>query len=139
MVIKASLIVASIYGKKNWAEGYNWVHSHIKGTCESLANPIENKQVVKNIKMEEFDYTIQLMNSFDKKEYEVRAIAETNLLILNNIERNFNTQSQFIYCQGTSQERKLIIYKEKLQNIQIKCFRSHWYPGDFFKQYITWG
>ena len=38
VVITAYLLVASVFGDENWAEGYHWVHSQIKGTHGSLAN-----------------------------------------------------------------------------------------------------
>ena len=33
--------VASVFVKENWAEGYCWVHSQIKGNHESLSDQIE--------------------------------------------------------------------------------------------------
>ena len=41
VVITESLIVASVFGKEKWAEGYGYVQSQLKDTHESIANQIE--------------------------------------------------------------------------------------------------
>ena len=65
VVITAYLLVASVFGKKNWAEGYRWVHSQLRGNHESLANQIEIEQTVKNIKGGYFDSAIKILKSFN--------------------------------------------------------------------------
>ena len=88
VVITESLLVASVFGEENWSEGYFWVYSNPKGTHKILANQIEIDQEVKHLKRKEFDFAINLLDFFEKKEDGVRAIDSTNIYFMYFIERN---------------------------------------------------
>ena len=90
MFVTASLIVASVFDKETWSEGYCWLHSQVKGNHESFSNQIKIDQSVKHLKRKEFDSTLKLPEGLEKKNAEVRAIDATNLTFMFYIEINFN-------------------------------------------------
>ena len=95
MVATASLLVASVFGEENWAEGYRWVRIQLKGDNEILSNHIKIDQAVNHIRRKEFDSVINLLKGFQKKECEVRAIAMTNISFLYFLERNLNLAEDY--------------------------------------------
>ena len=67
VVITASLLFASVFGEKNWSEGYRWIHSQLKGNYESLARLIKTEQEVKHLKSKYFYSAIKLLEVLEKK------------------------------------------------------------------------
>ena len=71
VVFTSYMIVSSVFGEENWAEGYRWECSQLKGTHESLSNRIRIEKAVKHFKSRQFDSDINPLKGFDKKEAEL--------------------------------------------------------------------
>ena len=80
-------VIASVFGEENWAEGYSWVHSQIKGTDKIIAKRTTIEQAAKHIKMKYFDSAIKLLKGFDKNKYQCKDIAATNISFIYILEK----------------------------------------------------
>ena len=115
-----------VFGEGNWAEGYFWFHSHIKGTHESLDNRIEIKQAFNHHKSTGFDSSIRLLKGLEKNKSEVRDVSATNISFLYFLERNFKLTEDYrnISVKTRRYNSKALVNKGNCLFIKSSFIRS---------------
>lgn len=85
-ILTAAKLCAPILDRQNWVAGYNWVIDIVKTAHKDLASEMEICKAVHFLKEKQFEKAIDMLKSFEKKDFKLKSMAAINLSFLYFIE-----------------------------------------------------